>query len=601
MAMKSAKCLSASSSFALILLLACGCVLSTANGGDVCRIFRRPSRCVVPQRAPCFVDANAFSSTDPREVFEQAGVAGAPIFNLGPVTRIADPKLSGADVEVSFQLLPAGASGNAIVEVLSGSSVVFEIWNGMLQGGAAPIMLSWNGKDAAGKYVDTGNYKVRVRGSGPIPAPVEAPLSIVRLGITEIAAKSSASVTNEWQMVYFKKGTSYAFYPTPDFGEYHSKANTGEISDLDLDDGNPRPISQVHTATDSPALEGSNYEDDAYNYPLCYLKGAQPRLEVTLGATGTTAGGISMAPGYPVAGLVLRVQSRMGASIVSSSGPIAPGSTFVLSGPVLPDEVTRVDWPIEFVWQYRETGTAQWTDLKGVLTIPLRFYTLIGEPQFRAGAHGMQYAGPWVEVADNLYQWQVKLCKPINTEADCVEIHVKGFFGQNGGIPTPIEGVSYDTNGGGATHYFNSVFSKMKLSRLLNGAANSIYVNCTDNMGATSTMLAMMGVKNVRPMMLGPMDLRSIWGIGLPDYTNHLWPNPTQAHRFQYHEIVTRDDGAHVIDTCLQVDEDSYPNAVPGIPGWNVERAWVGTNGYMNLSSSNAVNVVSIGTLPGFK
>src|SRR5207244_7045421 len=136
----------------------------------------------------------------------------------------------------------------------------------------------------------------------------------------------------------------------------------------------------------------------------------------------------------------------------------------------------------------------------------------------------------------------------------------------------------YDTPTLGGTHgesyYFGWYTRNMELSKLLNGHDGSVHFNCSDNMGATTTMLAMMGVKNVRPLYLGPMTLRAIWGIGAPEYTTHLWPD--LPHEFAYHHIVTRDGGAHVIDTCLQLDEDGDPNATPGIPGWNNDRSWSG-------------------------
>lgn len=524
-----------------------------------------------------------------------------PFFDLGPTTRIADPKLPGGGVEVTFRLLPAGFCCDAVVEVLRGPTVVRQIWSGTVEGGGTPKQLLWNGKDAAGKYVGTGDYRIRVRGTCPCPVPAEAPVSIVRLGITEIAAQDSDAGNDEWQMVYFMKGSNYAFFATPAIHEYLSKAESGETSDLDLNNGNPRPIPAVHTATDSPVLEGGNYEDDAYNYPLCYLVGAQPRLEVTFGASATSPAGLAMSPGYPVPGFEIRAQARAGGTPLSSSGPIVPGGKAVLSGPVLPNEVTRVDRAIEVVWQYRPTGTAAWTDIPGSTTIPLRFYTVIGEPQFKVGASGTQYAGPWVEVADYWYQWRSHLGIAMTTEAACVETHVKGFFGQNAGITTAIEGMVYDAyplgGDGGDTWYHDHATWNMGLSALLNSHDNGVYFNCSDNMGATTTMLAMMGVRNVRAVKLGSMTLRAIWGIGSPDYTTNLWGS---SHSFSYHHIVTRDGGVHVIDSCMQLDEDGNPSATPGVPGWNNDRAWNGPNGYESLSASNPVTT-TLQVLPGLQ
>jgi hypothetical protein len=523
-----------------------------------------------------------------------------PCLILGLTTRIADPKLTGGGVAVAFRLEPAGKSAAVVAEALKSSTVVRQIWTGTLQGGAPLTRVFWDGKDSGGKFVDTGDYTIRVRGIGSLPHPLEAPVSIVRLGITEIEALDGAGGNDEWQMVYFLKGSSHAFFATPAIHEYLSKAESGEVSDLDLNNGNPRSVPAVHAATDSPPLEGSNYEDDSYNYPLCYLAGAQPRLEVTFGASATSTSGAAMSPGYPVSGFQIRTQARLRGAVLSSSGAISPGGKVVLNGPPLPSEVTRVDHSIRFRWQYRASGAATWTDILGAVQVPLRFYTLIGEPRFKVGASGTQYAGPWVEVAEYWYQWSRNLGIALSTEAACVEAHVRGFFGQNGGIPTAIEGMLYDAyplgGDGGATHYHDWPTWDMDLSALLNSHANGVYFNCSDNMGATTTMLSMMGVKNVRALHLGSMTLKAIWGIGAPGYTTSLWGGG--SHSFSYHHIVTRNGGVHAIDTCLQVDEDGNPSATPGVPGWNNDRAWSGPNGYESLAASNPVTR-TLQALPG--
>jgi hypothetical protein len=487
------------------------------------------------------------------------------------------------------------------VEVLRENAVVRQIWSGTLHGGATPTQITWDGRDAAGKFVDTGEYVIRVRGTGSCLVPVQTKVAIVRLGITELAAIDGPAGNDEWQMVYFMKGSTYAFYATPAIHEYLNTKETGEVSDLDLNNGDPRSIPAVHTATDTPALEGGSYEDDSYNYPLSYLVGAQPQLEATFGASATSASGASMSAGYPVAGFEIRAQARVGGSVLSSSGPISPGGSAQFVSATLPTSVTRVDQPIEFVWQYRQTGATDWTDIPGSTTIPLRFYTLIGPPQFKSGAAGTQYAGPWVEVAEYWHQWGSSLGISMATEAACVEVHVKGFFGQNGGIPAAIEGMVYDAfplgGDGGATHYHNFGTWDMRLSSLLNGHDDGVYFNCSDNMGATTTMLSMMGVQNVRPVRLGSMSLLAIWGIGAPGYTTDLWGG---SHGFSYHHVVTRDGATSIIDSCMQLDEDGNPNAVPGVPGWNNDRPWAGPSGYDSLSSSNAVTT-SVETLPGLQ
>ena len=98
-------------------------------------------------------------------------------------------------------------------------------------------------------------------------------------------------------------------------------------------------------------------------------------------------------------------------------------------------------------------------------------------------------------------------------------------------------------------------------------------------------MLAMLGVDNMHMFHVGSMSLKAIWGIGTDDYTVDLWGSGN--HSFSYHHIITRDDGIHVSDSCMWLDEDGNPGSLPGTPGQSFDRPWSGTNGYNDLSCFN--------------
>jgi hypothetical protein len=539
-----------------------------------------------------------------------AGVAGAQSTPRGATqggpwlvadghTRIADPKLDGGGVAIAFHLEPSGAHASASVKVLSGGNVVASVWQGSLVGGASPTEVWWDGKDDQGAWVDVATYTIRL--AIPGGTPVDLPLDVVRLGISEIEFQDSDAGDDEHQMVYFRKGAFYAYFATPAIHEYLSIAGDGEMADLDLNDGSPRPVPPVHEATDSPVLEGANYENDSYNYPLAYVMGSTPRAEATFGTTACSSSGALMFPGYPVAGHDIRVQGWRDDVLLGSSDAIVPGGTATIDLLPLPGEVQREDFEITWRWQWKETAEAGWHDLPGALVTPHRVYTLLGTPNFKQNGSGTQYAGPWVEVCEYLETWKGVLGLRSGNAAQLTELHVKGFFGQNGGLPTAIEEVVYDAyplgGDGGATHYFSFGSWNMDLAALLNFHAKGRYVNCTDCMGGTTTMLAMVGADNVRPVRLGFMQLRAIWGIGAPGYTKNLWGS---GHTFSYHHIVTDADGETVSDACMQLDEDGDPNTTPGIPGWNHQRPWNGVNGYEELAASNQVSR-SLETLPGLQ
>lgn len=527
----------------------------------------------------------------------RAGVPRASS-TLSPVScpRIADPKLASGAIPVSYLLGPVGQSSTVTITVRKGTRAIRTVFSGPEVGAATPKTHTWDGKNALGQFVDPGSYLVHVQAQGGGGnAWIKFDVNVVRLGITEMQAQP-VSGTDTWPMVYFLKGSGYAFYATPAIHQYLSVKEAGDVSDLDLNSGAPRPAPALWTNTATPPLEGGSYEDDSYDFPMCYLAGRTPKLQVTFGASATSATtGASIACGYPVAGWDIRCQATDGAGSWSTSATaIQPGGTAVLVGPALPAIATRTDRSVKWTWQYRPSGGGTWTTIPGALWTAARFYTNIGTPVWATGASGTQYSGPWVEAAEYLYTFETALSIPATSESKLVEAFMKGYFGQSGSLPSAIEGVIYDCypmgGDGGASHYYTG--SSTQLSRLLNAHANGVYVNCSDVASTTSTMLGMLGVQNVRMLYLGYMDLRAIWGIGTPDYTLDLWGGG--SHAFSYHHIVTRDGGSNVSDACLWVDEDGNPDALPGTPGYNCDRPWAS---YMALAAHNTVSK-SVDPLP---
>jgi hypothetical protein len=512
-------------------------------------------------------------------------------------TRIADPKLDGGGFDVRYLLNPSGTTYDVTISALDNGAVCATIFQGSEYGSNLVKHHFWDGKDANGKWIDPGAYTIRVEAKSTRTLHVDYPVDVVRLGLTVVSAESSSATTNEWQVVYFMKNGAYRFYATPATGEWKSIAVTGDLADLDLNDGTPRPAPAVHTQTDEAVLEqlplgGYRYAIDSFNYPICYLAGAKPQFTVTFGATCIDSSGAAVGCNYPVTGYDLRVAARDEAGrwvVQPGSAPITPGGTETLQGPALTTDVTRTDRHVEWHWQYRATGASSWTDVPGAFTTEHWLYSTYAAPYFASGATGTQYAGPWAEILDYMYNWQQEFAITPTDDASVVELLIKGFNGQ----PTldhAIEGVEYDcySNGGdgGATHYFDG--SAIRLSHLLNTHADGLYVNCTDCASSTSSILGMLGIQNVQMERLGSMTLRAIWGIGCPKYTLDLWSNGGGAgHGFSYHHIITRDAGTDISDACLWVDEDGDPNSLPGTPGYNNDRDW---NGYESLLAHGNVN-----------
>jgi len=514
--------------------------------------------------------------------------------------RVADPKLDGGEIPVAFTLVDTGEETlyDVRVTISCGNLLVRRLAEMSMPASPTPVRLLWDGRDEAGRYVSPGEYRILVSvGFQGMVERIGFRVNIVRLGITGIEALPGDG--DEWQMVYFRKGSQYQFYATPAIHEYCNVASGGEVSDLDQDNGNPRPVAALHTGTASPVLDGSSYETACYNYPLCYLVGSSPRFRVTLGDSCTRPDGSAGGCGYPVPGVQIRGVARDAAGDwESAADTVRPGEAFIYDGPELPDRACRTDRAVTWRWQYRELNGKGWQDIPGRLVTEHRFYTIVNEPYWPSGASGTQYAGPWIEVADYLSTYADTLKINTQDEAGTVRALIRGFFGQEGPLDTAIEDVVYDCysmgGDGGATHYFSFYSDYVQLSRLLNNHANGRYVNCSDVGASTSVMLGMLGVQNVRMLYLGSMSLYAIWGIGCPDYTLDLWSG---GHGFSYHHIITRDNGTHVSDACMWVDEDGSPGSLPGVPGYNHDRPWSGSDGYNTLSASNNVSK-TLDTLP---
>lgn len=495
--------------------------------------------------------------------------------------RVIDPKLADVVVPIRIDLRGAVREVDLTVQLRKQGTTIATLFTNR-QVLADHVQFEWNGRlpTPSAPYVDPGNYEIAVDAvdvaTGRLVKP-RSPLAVVRLGITEIASQGWYP-NSEWQMVYFKRGTvASQFYATPAMGEYRNIADTGQLADLDLNNGAPRSSVPIHNGTASPPMEGTVYEDDRFNFPLCYRVSTRPLFTARFGSTAIATNGQAVATNVPVPGVRLRCVA------LSDLGPwqsfthdLAPGGTASLLGPTLPADVRAIEFTMFWSFQSSVDAGASWQTVPGRICTDHRIYTVLGTPRF-GGTSGAQHSGPWVEAMAKLETWRRALGVDTSTEAGVAQVLTKGFGGQVPGIPQPIENVRYDTNilggDGGASHYYTGS-AAIALSKLFDNAANGLFVNCSDCASALAAMMGMAGFQGVQLDRLGPMDLRAIRGIGAPNYTLALWGT---AHSFSYHHVVTRSAGTSICDACLWVDEDGAPGALPGTPGFNVDRPWSGS------------------------
>lgn len=513
--------------------------------------------------------------------------------------RVIDPKLPHATIPVHLDARGATGPVKFAVRLDRQGAPLATLWIGISKS-MRDVRFDWDGRlppapgAASGPFVDPGAYQLVVTAKDVASgrqATATRPLDVVRLGIREIAALPPSPGT-EWQMVYFKRGTiaGTAFFATPAIGEYRNIADIGDLADLDRNDGTPRESVPVHTATASPPLEGTAYEDDRFNFPVCYRAGVQPLFAARFGTTAIATNGTAVPAGYPVPGVQLRcvATSDRGAWEAYATG-IAPSGIGAFLGPALPLAAGAHDFAVFWSFQWSADGGASWFPVPGRIRTDHRVYTVLGVPRFGSTV-GVQHSGPWVEVMANLETWRQALGVDTSTAAGVAEVLTKGFGGQVPGVPLPIENVRYDTvilgGDGGASHYYISGHA-VRLSYLLDNARSGLFVNCSDCASSLSAMMGMAGLQSVNMQRLGPMTLLAIRGIGAPSYTLALWGT---SHGFSYHHVVTRASGASVCDSCLWVDEDGAPNALPGLPGFNCDRPWSGSpTSYQSLLATNPI------------
>ncbi len=495
-------------------------------------------------------------------------------------TRIADPKLDGGQVVIRYALDKARYAYAVTITIRDVNGAIVGVpFSGFEKGGIVQRHV-WDGRDANGAWCDPGRYVIEVAAldSRQRRQTEEFDCNLVRLGIKQIECRA-VGAANEWQTVYFLKRGAYKFYATPATGEWLSTRESTELADLDLDNADPRPAPAIWNATDEAVMEQNSsgvwvYENDAYNYPLCYRVGATPEFVVKFGTQSVRADGSVGGCGYPVVGYDLRVVGESpNGSWVGSNTAIAPNGTDTLVGPAVSGNGGRVDRKIAWRFEYRPIGGTAWSPVPGSFKTEHRIYTILDQPYWNPNGNGTQYTGPWVEVLDYLCDYADEFGLSLATPDEVVEAMIKGCFGQSGNLATAIEDVHYDCpsegGDGGSTHYGGT--TTVHLSHLLNNHDDGIYVNCTDCATTTSVMLAMLGTDDMELVRLGSMTLRAIWGIGCDDYTLDLWSG---SHGFSYHHIITRDGATNISDACLCVDEDGDPDTLGGTPGYNHDRDW---------------------------
>ncbi|MHC4599700.1 MAG: hypothetical protein ACYS47_11905 [Planctomycetota bacterium] len=503
--------------------------------------------------------------------------------------KVYDPKLPGAGaLNVTYRIDPAGVSPTATVQIVDAvSSVeVRRLVNGQVVAGGTDLAAPWDGRDNGGRFVDTGDYKAVVTASilGLPVAPAEVTLHVVRLGVTGIQFQDNGAGNEEYPMMYHIRNTSkYTYYAIPDNrAEWALGANLGEVADLDVNSGLPRTAPAVWANLNSPPQDGSDpagVEDDTYNLPACYKRGALPRIRVSLGAGSVShvTPGAARGCNYPVTGLPIRIVSSGATPVAAGSNEgVSPGNAIdFTANTALPFEVKKNSVNFTFAFEYQDG--AAWVPIPGAVQTAHTAYTIFDAPALTTSPSPSPPYLPWVRVVDIVCGW-VNGPATANGICSTVTNQVNVFFG-----------LQYDTSIG-ACHYTTGQLNGhvMQMSDFIEDWDQSTFttVNCSDCACLTATFANTVGV-NHRYLILG-------WSTGsIPLHyqipIGRTWMVPFSG-AFSYHAVATRDGALTISDACCTLDNDGNPANPPHIALLPVELPYATYNALLSSNPGNYGN-----------
>ncbi|TET35380.1 MAG: hypothetical protein E3J72_11270 [Planctomycetota bacterium] len=476
-----------------------------------------------------------------------------PSPSMGPLSapKVFDPKMGGGvTADISYRVNPLGTTFDVTLTVVDDATSieVRRLLDAVSTPGGTTRVEVWDGKNDSGDFVDPGTYKIVLNAVNAPSYDIweETYIFIVRLGIVGIQFVDNGLGGTEYQMMYHIRNTSkYTYYAIPDNQpEWSIGPNSGEVADLDVNDGQPRALPPLWPNLNSPpqdASDPSGVEDDCYNHPICYRRASVPKFILTLGtdAASDVTPGTAVGCGYPVAGLPIRIISLGDTpEVPGANEDIAPAGTmtFVSNGS-LPNGLYKTTISPTFRFEYNDGGT--WCPIPGQIVTAHTIYTIHDTPALTTSPSPTPPYLPWVRVVDMVVGW-------VNSNAAAGQIdsivtnQTNTFFG-----------LLYDT-ATGAPGYTTPSFV-FEMSNFIDDYDTSSFgrINCSDCACLVSTFANTVGI-NHQLQRLGisnPIPLNWMIPIGWD------WQIPFGGD-FSFHCVVTRDNGDTVSDACCTLDTD---------------------------------------------
>ncbi len=484
---------------------------------------------------------------------------------VSPELKVYDPKLAaGVSMDVEYRVDPGHHSYDVTVRILDGTATeVRRLVDGQSTPGGKGYTVTWDGKDNSGNYVDPGDYDVLIEAVyQTLPAfSSQETVHIVRLGVAGIEFVSNGAGSAEYQLMYHvRNSTPGTYYAIPDArAQWAIGPDSGDVADLDTDNGQPRSLPVLWTALNSPPQDGTDtagVEDDNYNLPSCYERGARPKLQVSLGsnAASDVTPNTPLGCNYPVTGYPIRIViSEANPETAGANEGISPGGTVnFVAKTALSNAVQKNTLGYTFSFEYQD-GLA-WVDIPGSISTTHTVYTIFDKPMLTDSATPVAPYLPWVKVVDIAVAW---IDGPATENGVCGTIveQVNTFFG-----------IQYDTNVG-ACHYTTGGLTShtMEMSDFIDDYDASTFttVNCSDCACLVSTFANTIGVDHKYQILgysTGSIPLNYMIPIG-----HAAWVIPFSG-AFSYHAVPTKDEADTISDACCTLDNDSNPSSSPFTP-----------------------------------
>ena len=315
-----------------------------------------------------------------------------------------DPKLDGGGLAVTLSTDSAlSAECTTTVAAIHSNGVTTPLGQVDLRSG--PVELTWDGVDADGFVVDPGEVQIaadvqctdRMQGYG------EARTYVVRLGASQIdfgIDGENAQQTLAWHKAsLLERDYRILARAQP---EYKQLRPDGELADLDLDDGSPRPAPEPWTRADVPPW-GSGSPDDITNWvvPVGYVANSSFSVGFVPGTHGVSVRtGVAVPADGPLAGSdglpVIRVVSDELQSV--DEGAWAPGRAVHFEGASTPDTLGL--HTVSFTWRFEALRDGVWVPLAGELTTEHPMWVLAGVSAVKDGTENGAAPGriSWIGV-----------------------------------------------------------------------------------------------------------------------------------------------------------------------------------------------------------